>query len=104
MIRARTGASRSGPGFRTIVMRYLSVVLGRLEVRFEWTTRASIELKRASDAYFNLKRRAERCLSEDAFDDLVFDLDEHWGDRASTHASASALILQRMKEHQCAAS
>ena len=104
MIRARTGASRSGPGFRTIVLRYLSVVLGRLEVRFEWTTRASVEMKRASDIYQGLKRRAERTLSPDQFDDLVFDLDDHWGDRASTTSSASALILQRLKEHQCAAS
>lgn len=104
MIRARTGASRSGPGFRTTVMRYLSVILGRLEVRFEWTTRASIELKRASDTYFGLKDRAFRALPEDEYDILVFDLDEHWGDRSSTHASASALILQRMKESQCDAS
>jgi hypothetical protein len=79
------------------VTRYLSIVLGRLEARFEWTTRASIEMKQRSDAYQGLKRRAELALTAEAYDDLLIDLDDHWCEPSATHATASALILDRLR-------
>jgi hypothetical protein len=104
MIRIRTGAARSGPGFRTVVTRYLSIFIGRrLELRWEWTTVAAVRLRKAAETYHGMKERARRALSEDAFDTLEWDLDDLWSEKGTTHDSASALILQRLKEHQCAA-
>jgi len=92
MIRLRTGCSRSGPGFRTIVTRYLSLKIGQLELKLEWTTLAALQLRRAADEYFALKERAKDILCADDFDDLEMDLDDHWAGQDSTHASASTLI------------
>lgn len=92
VIRFRLGNSRSGPGFRTIVTRYLSLKIGQFELKLEWTTRAALRLRRAADEYFTLKERAKDILCADDFDDLEMDLDDHWSERGSTHASASTLI------------
>lgn len=96
-----SGKVMSGPGFRTVVTRYISLKHGSFELRLEWTTRAAIKMRKEAEVYFGLKVRAERCLDWIAYEELTVDLDEHWASQTSTHTSASALILERLKEHQC---